>query len=149
MRACDDVTVSQAFAVLQCCVWLLDEMPLSRAVFYLDNSKYRANQHLRSCQFLKNKVNNTPHTLHIFEFFENWRNRRCLFAPDLLLFTWNTARDEGISANSQTQHWRTANTWLAVTSSHARIFFVWSQIRVNLVLFFKPCMRVLEFCSIL
>ena len=43
------------------------------------------------------------HTAHIRVF---------LSVPD-------TARDEGISANGQTQHQRTANIWLAVTSSNA------------------------------
>ena len=59
------------------------------------------------------------HTRHISDFFWNWQNRRCVLTPDLRLFKSNTARDEGISANRQTQHWRTINIWLAVTSSHA------------------------------
>ena len=41
-------------------------------------------------------------TRHISEFYGNWQNRRCLFTPDLRLFKSNTARDEDISANSQT-----------------------------------------------
>ena len=49
------------------------------------------------------------HTRHISEFFGNGRNRRCLFTPDLRLFKPNTEQDEGISANSQTQHRRTTN----------------------------------------
>ena len=52
-------------------------------------------------------------------FFFNGQNRRCLFTPDLRLFKTNTARDEGISANSQTQHRSTANISQAVTSSNA------------------------------
>ena len=52
----------------------------------------------------------------IFRFFWKLANRRCLFTSDLRLFKPNTARDEGISANSQTQHWRTTNIWLAVAS---------------------------------
>ena len=47
------------------------------------------------------------HTRHISGFFGNGRNRRCLFTPDVRLFKPNTTRDEGISANSQTQHWTT------------------------------------------
>ena len=65
------------------------------------------------------RVKIRTHTRHISQFFGNWQNSRCLFTPDLRLFKSNTARDEGISANSQTQHWRTAIFWLAVTSSQA------------------------------
>ena len=36
--------------------------------------------------------------------FGNEQNRRRLFTRDLLLFKPNAARDEGISANSQTLH---------------------------------------------
>ena len=76
-------------------------------------------------------------TSHISEFFGIWQNRRCLFTSDLRLFKSNTAWDEGISANSQTQHGRTINIWLAVASSQA-FFFLGMKNRVNLVLFFKP-----------
>ena len=37
-------------------------------------------------------------------------------------------RDEGISAISQTQHRRNANTWLAVTSSYALMLLIWINI---------------------
>ena len=53
-KACDDVTASQKMAVLQCCVWLLAEMPSSRAVFDLNDRKYGVKRHLRFCQFPKN-----------------------------------------------------------------------------------------------
>ena len=128
-------------AVLQCCIWLLAEMRSSRAVFDLNNRKSWVNRHLRFCQFPKKLrnvpcvgayfnseicsvwchrwMNNTPPTRHTSEFFENWQNRRCLFTPDIRLFNSNTARAERISASGQTQHWRTAIFWLAVTSSHA------------------------------
>ena len=43
-------------------------------------------------------------TITIFEFFGNGQNLGCLFTPDLRLLKPNTAPDEGISANSQTQH---------------------------------------------
>ena len=66
-------------------------------------------------------MNNTHPTRHTSEFFEKWQNRRCLFTRDLRLFKSNTARDEVISANSQTQHRRTADTWLAVR--HLTLFF--------------------------
>ena len=59
------------------------------------------------------------HTRHISEFFGNGNNRRCLFTPDLRLFTPNTAQDEVISTNYQTQHWKTTNIWLVVTSLQA------------------------------
>ena len=74
-------------------------------------------------------------TRHISKFFGNWQNRRCLFTPDLILFRSNKARYEGISANSQTQHWRSTNIWPAVTSSHGLFL---RRNRVNLELFFKP-----------
>ena len=45
---------SQKMADLQCCVWLLAEMPSSRAVFDLYNRKSGVNRHLRFCQFRKN-----------------------------------------------------------------------------------------------
>ena len=83
------------------------------------------------------RVKIRTHTRHISEFFGHWQNSRCLFTPDLWLFKSNTAREEGISANSQTQNWRTAIFWLAVTSSHA-LFVVGSKNQVNLLLFFKP-----------
>ena len=47
---------------------------------------------------------NTHPTGHTSEFFWKFPNRRYLFTPDLRLFKPNTARDKGISANSQTQH---------------------------------------------
>ena len=56
------------------------------------------------------RVKIRTHTRHIFDFFGNLQNRRYLFTPDLRLFKSNTARDEGIPANSQTQHRRTINT---------------------------------------
>ena len=48
-------------------------------------------------------------TRHTSEFFGSGQNPRCLFTPDLRLFKPNTAQDEGISTNSQTQHRKTAN----------------------------------------
>ena len=142
-RAWDDVTASQILAVLRCCVWLLAEMTASRALFDLNNHKYGVKRHLRFCEFPKNsecavcgcvllikqldpqtahfQVKIRTSTRHISEFFENGKISWCLFIPDLRLFKSNTARDECIiiSANSQTQHWRTTNIWLAVMSSHA------------------------------
>ena len=139
-RAFYDVIASQKMAVLQCWVWLLAKMRSSRAAFDLYYRKFRVNRHLRLCQFQKKlgsvpcwvriihytmaphtahfKVKIRTHTRHISEFFGNWQNLMCLFTPDLLLFKSNKARDELISANSQTQHWRTAIFWLAVTSSN-------------------------------
>ena len=84
-------------------------------------------------------------TRHISEFFFKWTKPQVLslqiythsrFTPDLRLFKRNAARDEGISANSPTQHRITANIWQAMTSSNA-LFFVESQNQVSLVLFFK------------
>ena len=64
-------------AVLQCCVWLLAEMPSSRTVFDLNNRKSGVNGHLRFCQFPKNSevcrvgcvlfIKPWHHTLHISE----------------------------------------------------------------------------------
>ena len=64
-------------AVLQCCVWLLAEMPSSRAVFDLNNHKSGVNRHLRFCPFPKNSevcrvgcvlfIKPWHHTLHISE----------------------------------------------------------------------------------
>ena len=132
-RACNDVTASQLMAVLRCCVWLLAEMRSSRSVFGLHNRKSGVNRHLRFCQFSKNSevcrvgyvsfIKPWHHTLHISElkyaptYFYNYLNNCKIII--LQLFKSNTARDERISANSQTQHWRTAIFWLAVTSSHA------------------------------
>ena len=127
--------------VLQCCVWLLAEMPWSRAGFDLNNRKSGVNWHLRFCQFPKNSeacrvgwvlfIKLWHHRQNISElkyalthgtfpsFFGNWQNRRCLLTADLRLFKSNPGRDESISANGQTQYWRTAIFWLAVTSLHA------------------------------
>ena len=61
----------------------------------------------------------------------------CLFNPDLRLFKSNTARDVGISANSQTWRWRppfSAWQWRHRTL----LFFVGLKNRFYLVLFFKP-----------
>ena len=81
------------------------------------------------------------YSLQIDKLTLNWQNRMGLFTPDLRL---NTAQDEGISTNSQTQHWRTTNVWLAMTSSHALFLRVYW---VNLVLFFKPwCVLVVLCC---
>ena len=44
--AVDDVTAGQIFVALQCSVWLLAEMPLSRAVFGLNNRKSGVNRQL-------------------------------------------------------------------------------------------------------
>ena len=74
-------------------------------------------------------MNNTHQTRHTSELFGNLQNRMRQFTIDLRLFKTNTARDEGISANSQTQHWRTTIT---LTGSDVNA-------RVNLVLFYKPC----------
>ena len=73
----DDVTASQKIAVLQCCGWLLAEMPSSRAEFDLNNRKSGVNRHLRFCQFPKNSevcligcvlfIKPWHHTLHISE----------------------------------------------------------------------------------
>ena len=52
-RACDDVTASQKIAVLQCCVWLLAEMPSSHAVFGLNNRKSGVNRHRGFVNFQK------------------------------------------------------------------------------------------------
>ena len=67
-------------------------------------------------------MNNTHPTRHTSEFFGNLQNRRFEFTPDLRLFKLNTARDEGISANSQTQHRRTANTYVTDCDVIARSF---------------------------
>ena len=40
--------------VLQCCVWLLAEMPSTRAAFDLNNRKSGVNRHLRFCTFPTN-----------------------------------------------------------------------------------------------
>ena len=64
-------------------------------------------------------MNKTHPTRHISEFVCNGQNRRFLFTTNLRLFKPNTERDDGIYANSQTQNCRTANIWLAVTSSNA------------------------------
>ena len=136
-------------AVLQCCIWLLAEMPSSRAVFDLNNRKSWVNRHLRFCQF-SNKLLNVPcvgvyfnseiccvwchgltnsthPTLHTSIFGRgNRQNHRCLFTLDLRLCKSNTARDERISTNSQTQYWRTAIFWLSVNSSHS-LFLRWIE----------------------
>ena len=78
-----------------------------------------------------------------FRVFWNWQNRICQFTQNLLLFKSNTARDEGISANSPTQHWRTAIFWLPVTSSHA-LFLRRIEQSSQPVLFFKPCLKLLD-----
>ena len=67
---------------------------------------YSLNHGTHSAHF---RVKIRIHTWHISIFFRNGQNRRCLFTPDLRLVKPNTARDEGISANSQSQHWRTTN----------------------------------------
>ena len=84
----------------------------------------------------KKKIGNVPfvgayyslshdtHTRHISECFGNEKKRRCLFTPDLRLLKANTARDESISDNSRTQHWRTTNIWLVVASSQT-LFLRW------------------------
>ena len=128
-KACDDVTASQILVVLLCCVWLY----MSRNVFFsaafgLNNRKSGANKHLRFYPLQKiwkcavwvpwlNFSQMRTHTRHISEFFGNGKNRRFLFTPNLRLFKPNPARDKVIYTNSQTQHWRTTNIWLAVTSS--------------------------------
>ena len=108
------------------CLTILVEISSSRTVFNLNYHKSGVNGHLRFCQFKKKtrkcavlgayySLNHGTthcifqskiwtHTRHISEFWGNLQNRRCLFTPDLLLFKSNTARDEGIHANSQTQH---------------------------------------------
>ena len=105
-------------------------MPSSCSVFELNNLKSRLNRHLRFFPFPKNSemcrmymchglMNNSTHTWYIYECFGNVNNHRCQFTPDLRLFKPSTAQVEGISTNSQTQHWRTTNIWLVVTSSQA------------------------------
>ena len=64
-------------AVLKCCVWLLLEMPSSRAVFDSNTRKSGVNRHLRFRQFPKNSegcrvgcelfIKPWHHTLHILE----------------------------------------------------------------------------------
>ena len=107
-------------------------MPSSRTVFDLKNLKSGVNigtsglvnfQKTQKCAVLganfyseicsvwcHGLMNNTHPTRHTSEIFENLRNRWSLFSPDIQLFKSNTERDEGISANSQTQHRRSANT---------------------------------------
>ena len=74
-RACDDLTASQVFAVLRACIWPLAEMPLSLAVFNLNNHKSGVNRKLQFWKFLKNSkvlrvgwvlfIKPWHHTLHI------------------------------------------------------------------------------------
>ena len=92
-RACDDLTASHILVGLQCCVWLLEEIPSSRAdLFGLNNCKSGVNRHLRFYQFKKNgnvlcvgayfnsemcrvgpmvKWIISTHTRHISDFFGN------------------------------------------------------------------------------
>ena len=84
------------------------------------------------------RVKMRTHSRHISEFF--WKLTKAqvpIFTPDLRLFKSNTARDEGISTNSQTQHWRPPfSDW---QWRHRKLFFfVGLKNLVNLVLFFKP-----------
>ena len=78
------------------------------------------------------------HTRHISEFFWNGKHRRWLFTPDLRLFKPNAARHEGISTNSPTQHWKTTNIWLVVTSSQDLFLRRIAESSQPIVLFFKP-----------
>ena len=83
--------------------------------FTSDNLKSGVNRHLRFYPFPKNwemrrvwchgLTNIThPHTAH-FRVFWKWKKPQVpIFTPDLRLCKSNTAQDEGISTNSQTQH---------------------------------------------
>ena len=64
-------------------------------------------------------MNNTHSQTAHFRVFWKWTKPQVPIHSRFRLFKPNTARDEDISANSQTQQWRTANIWLVVTSSQA------------------------------
>ena len=84
-------------------------------------------------------LSHSTHTRRISEFFGNGWNRRRLFTPDVWLFKPNTERDLLIvnTEGPPITDWQ---------RRHRRLFFfVGSQNRVNLVLFFKPCMAHSEF----
>ena len=88
-----------------------------------------------------------PHTAHFqVKIHTHTRHISTFFQSDLRLLQRNTVQDEGISTNSQTQHWRTTNIWLVVTSLHS-LFYLRSQNRVNEALFFKPWWRYYVCCT--
>ena len=105
----------------------LGNVPCVGAYYSFNHGTHTAHFRVKICR----------HTRNISDFFVTGLNRRCLFTPDLLLFKPNTARNEGISANSQTQHWRTTNIWLQ-WRHRMLFFFVGSPNRVNLLLFSNP-----------
>ena len=130
-------------------------MPTSRNVFGLNSRESGVNRYLRFNPFPLKKRKYAyfnsemcrvgamvkwiirTHTLHISDFLWNWLNRRWLFTPDLRSFKPNTARDEGqiVRHNNDgppISDWQWRHCML--------FFFVRSQNRVNLVLYFKPCL---------
>ena len=114
----------------------------SSAVFDSNIRKSGVNRHLRFCQFPENSevcrvgsvlfIKSWHHTLHISELkyalthgtfpsFLEIDKTAGAYSLQVWDYLSQIAGDEDISANSQTQHWRTAIFWLAVTSSHALI----------------------------
>ena len=161
-RACDDITGSQKIVVLQCCVWLLAEMPSSRAVFDLNNFKSGVNMHLRFCQFPKNSevcrvgcvlfIKPWHHTLHISEL--KYATTHCTF-PSFLESNKTAGAFSPQICDYLSQIQRETKAFLLIVRHNTEgppfsdcqwrhrmlFFFVGLKNRVNLVLFFKPWMK--------
>ena len=101
---------------LQCCVWLLAEIPSSWAVFDLNNRKSGVNRHLRFLSISKK----TRKCAVLGAYYSlNHGTTHCIYqnAYSLQIYDYLS---QGISANSQSLHWRTAfSDWQL---RHARFF---------------------------
>ena len=148
--------------------WLLAEVRSSRAVFDLNNRKSGVNRHLRFCQFPKNSkvcrvgcillIKPWHHTLYVSELkyapthgtFPSFLEiDKTASAYSLQIYDYlrqiQTARDEYISANSQTQH-RRHNTEDTILNDRHFLTVIassfsssdWRIESINLVSFFKP-----------
>ena len=149
-------------AVLQCCVWLLAEMPLSRAAFDLNNRKSGVNRHMRFCQFPKNSevcrvgfvlfIKPWYHTLHISEL--KYAPTHGTFPSFLEIDTTAGAYSLQI-CDYLSQIQRETKSFLQIVRHNTEgpkipdwqwrhrtiFFFVGLKNRVNLALFFKGWLR--------
>ena len=133
---------------LQCCVWLLAEIPSSLAVFDLNNLKSGVNRHLRFCQFLKNPemcrawvrilkwIIPTQHgTLPSFLEIDKTAGAYSLQIWDYLSQIQRETKAFLLIARHNTEGQQFSDCqWF----HRVVFFFIGLKNRVNLVLFFKP-----------
>ena len=148
-------------AVLQCCVWLLAEMPSSRAVFDLNDRKSGVNRHLRFCRFPKNLdacrvgcvlfITPWHHKLHISELkyaltqgtFPSFGEiAKTAGAYSLQIYDYLSQIQRETKAFRLTIRNNTEGPPFSDWQWRHRTLFFFAGLknRVNLVLFFKPWM---------